>query len=348
MSAVLNTRGLKAAACLAAAFSFAVPASVWAHDPGLSSLEVRLAPGRVLVTLSLADADARVVASQTTSDLQAFALDSIELLLDGRRLTGVIETTVTERDSGTSVSMAYDRLPASRLTVRSAVPSRLTRGHRELLTIRDAGEHLMIERMLDARLNSADIEVGADSQPQIGSGQFFLLGITHILGGYDHLLFLAALLLGVRRLRSVITIVTSFTVAHSLTLSLATLGLVRIPAMVVEPLIAASIVFVGVENLYRGQVDSRGKLTFGFGLVHGFGFASALRELGIGTAGTTIAVPLGLFNAGVEVGQIAVAMLLWPVVHQINARPALRVRLAPVCSLAVVAAGAYWMIERTL
>ena len=131
MSAVLNTRGLKAAACLAAAFSFAVPASVWAHDPGLSSLEVRLAPGRVLVTLSLADADARVVASQTTSDLQAFALDSIELLLDGRRLTGVIETTATERDSGTSVSMAYDRLPASRLTVRSAVPSHLTRGHRD-------------------------------------------------------------------------------------------------------------------------------------------------------------------------------------------------------------------------
>src|SRR5262245_37142119 len=178
-----------------------------------------------------------------------------------------------------------------------------------------------MERSLDANLNSTDIEVGKDGDARFGIGQFFFLGISHILGGYDHLLFLAALLLGVRRLRSVITIVTAFTVAHSLTLSLATLGLVRIPAMVVEPLIAASIVFVGVENLYRGQVDSRWKLTFVFGLVHGFGFASALRELGIGTAGTTIAVPLGLFNAGVEVGQIAVAMVLWPVVHQLNARP---------------------------
>jgi hypothetical protein len=108
-----------------------------------------------------------------------------------------------------------------------------------------------------------------------------------------------------------------------------------------------SIVAVGVENLMRGQVDSRWKLTFAFGLVHGFGFAGALQELGIGT-GADIVAPLAWFNAGVEAGQLGVAMMAWPLIRRLNARPALRVRLAPVCSVLVVGAGAYWMMERIL
>ena len=97
--------------------------------------------------------------------------------------------------------------------------------------------------------------------------------------------------------------------AHSITLALATTGLLLIPGRIVEPLIAASIVYVGIENLVRGVQGSRWKLTFGFGLVHGLGFATVLRDLGIGTNGNgAIALPLASFNAGVEIGQMAVAV----------------------------------------
>ena len=135
------------------------------------------------------------------------------------------------------------------------------------------------------------------------------------------MLFLVALLIGVRRLRSVVSTVTAFTLAHSVTLSLAVLGLVAAPPAIIEPLIAASIVFVGIENLVRDPGDSRWKLTFAFGLVHGFGFAGALRDLGIGSQAAGVAVPLGCFNAGVEAGQSAVVVALWPILRALNGRP---------------------------
>jgi hypothetical protein len=105
---------------------------------------------------------------------------------------------------------------------------------------------------------------------------------------------------------------------------------------------------VGIENLVRGQVDSRWKLTFAFGLVHGFGFAAALRELGLGSNAFDVAVRLACFNGGVEVGQLGVVALMWPVIRRLNAAPQLRVRLAPACSLLVIGAGGYWMMQRLL
>jgi hydrogenase/urease accessory protein HupE len=180
------------------------------------------------------------------------------------------------------------------------------------------------------------------------ASQFLALGVRHILGGFDHLAFLAALLLGVRRLGSVVKTVTAFTVAHSLTLAVSVLGLVHVPAAIVEPLIAVSIVFVGIENLVREPMDSRWRLTFAFGLVHGFGFAGALRELGIGAAGSDVVVPLGAFNVGVEMGQIAVAAVLWPVVRRFHAARLATLRLASACSLIVAMSGLYWLLERTL
>ena len=157
-----------------------------------------------------------------------------------------------------------------------------------------------------------------------------------------------ALLLGVCRLRSVVTTVTAFTLAHSVTLSLAVLGFVAAPPAIVEPLIAASIVFVGIENLVRDPGASRWKLTFAFGLVHGFGFAGALRDLGIGTDGAGVAVPLACFNAGVEAGQIAVVAALWPIISALDGRPAWRLRFAPATSLAITVAGGYWLVERVM
>jgi hydrogenase/urease accessory protein HupE len=110
--------------------------------------------------------------------------------------------------------------------------------------------------------------------------RYLVTGVEHIFMGYDHIAFLVGVVLWARRLVPVIKIVTAFTIAHSITLSLAALDVIVIPSAIVEPAIAASIVFVAVENFFSRDIDRRWRVTFAFGLVHGFGFASTLREIG--------------------------------------------------------------------
>jgi hypothetical protein len=123
--------------------------------------------------------------------------------------------------------------------------------------------------------------------------------------------------------------------------------LVPFSSRIVEPLIAASIVYVGIENLARGdEPKGRWLLTFAFGLIHGFGFASALRELGVGANGGAIIVPLFSFNLGVEAGQMAVAGLFLPIIWKLQKNPSFLLRWVPACSTAVVLLGAFWFVQR--
>jgi hydrogenase/urease accessory protein HupE len=336
------------AAARAAALVFLFAAPLGAHDPGLSSLDIQLSDGAVVAALSLSRADATTAAQSAGGSIETFALRSTILEIDGVRLAGRLGTGAIESDAGTRVVIEFHRVSGSRLRIQSTSPASLARGHRQLLTVRDAGDRLLLQRMLDGTEEHVDADVAAGLHAPATAAGFLWLGITHILGGMDHLAFLTALLLGVSRLRAVVATVTAFTVAHSLTLSSAVLGLFALPTAIVEPLIAASVVFVGLENLVRAKIDSRWRLTFAFGLIHGFGFAGALRELGIGAPGTSIAAPLGLFNAGVEIGQVSVAILLWPAIQRLSAQPLLRRRLVPAGSLLVAAAGCYWMVERML
>ena len=337
----------KAAAFVAVASALTFPAAAAAHDPGLSSLHLRLTPDHIVAALSLAQVDAGRATGDFDLSVVEFALESVDVSLDGIRLH-VVESHAIEEPSGPTIILTFDRVSGSRLAVHSAVPLRLARGHRELLVVQGMGGAVLTERMLDSRMDSVEFDLEVDRTAASTARQFLALGVRHILGGYDHLLFLAALLIRVERLRTVVKTVTAFTVAHSLTLAAAILGLVQVPAAVVEPVIAASIVYVGIENLVRARVDSRWQLTFAFGLIHGLGFAGALRELGVGVTGGEIVAPLASFNAGVEIGQLGMAAVLWPAIARVNARPALRIRLAPACSLLVVAAGSYWIVERTL
>lgn len=148
---------------------------------------------------------------------------------------------------------------------------------------------------------------------------YLLLGIEHIFTGYDHLAFLFGLLVvaGFRKLkdglRYVLGVVTAFTVAHSLTLIASGLDLVRLSARIVEPAIALSIGWVAIENLLVEKPKRRWLLTFGFGLIHGFGFASVLREIGLPPRGLVLS--LLSFNVGVEIGQLAVVALVAPALH---------------------------------
>jgi hydrogenase/urease accessory protein HupE len=161
-------------------------------------------------------------------------------------------------------------------------------------------------------------EAATDVHPLRTLWHFIGQGVLHIFTGYDHILFILTLLLAVGTWRRLALIVTSFTAAHSITLALATLGLVTIPARVIEPLIALSVLLVAADALLRPGANARAAVTFGFGLVHGFGLSNVLRELGL--SGRELAPALLGFNVGVEVGQLAIVAAAFPLLRRLRRR----------------------------
>ena len=200
---------------------------------------------------------------------------------------------------------------------------------------------------------AADAQIAAATTPEpadeIGSSfnQFLLLGVEHILKGYDHLLFLLALLVVAPGWLSSLKVITCFTIAHSITLAVATFDLIQVPGRFVEPLIAASIIYVGIENiLRRGDLRRRWLLTFAFGLIHGLGFASVLRDIGIGGREGGVVMPLFAFNLGVEAGQVIVAALALPLIWHLRKQEYFLRRAMPACSVLVALAGGIWLVQR--
>ena len=194
-------------------------------------------------------------------------------------------------------------------------------------------------------------------EAKAGSNQvawtYLALGTEHILLGVDHLLFVLALLMIVAGWRKLIGTITAFTVAHSITLALAALGFVHVPGPPVEAIIALSIVFVAAE-IVRDRMGNPGLtarlpwiVAFTFGLLHGFGFAGALSEIGLPQS----AIPLALFtfNVGVEIGQllfVGVVLVLYAIARRVQPIPPEWARLVPTYVIGSIAA--YWMIERVV
>jgi hydrogenase/urease accessory protein HupE len=207
-------------------------------------------------------------------------------------------------------------------------------------------------------LDSSRTETALTEAPQPSTIQVISLylgaGVEHILIGYDHIAFLIAIVLWANRLWPVVKLVTAFTVGHSITLSLAALDIVRIPSSIIEPAIAASIVFVAAENFFSHDVQKRWRDTFCFGLVHGFGFASALQEFGIPKSALIPA--LASFNIGVEIGQIAIVAVVVPLLIAFDRLAASPVRGTPgrpaaavyALSAIIVGLGGYWFLVRTV
>jgi hypothetical protein len=175
---------------------------------------------------------------------------------------------------------------------------------------------------------------------------FIPSGTHHILIGPDHILFLIGLLLLGGTWMALVRIVTAFTIGHSVTLSLAALNIVSPPASIIEPAIALSIVFVGADNLVRGDGrDLRAWVALTFGLVHGFGFANVLREFGLPRE--ALGWSLFSFNFGVEIGQLAVVLLVASLLTAIRKRSdVMGARVAVAGSVVVIAAGTYWFVQR--
>ncbi|WP_391120140.1 HupE/UreJ family protein [Psychrobacillus sp. L3] len=172
---------------------------------------------------------------------------------------------------------------------------------------------------------------------------FLKLGMFHILTGYDHLLFLIALLLRKQTLKQYIGIVTAFTIAHSITLSLSVLDIVNLPSLFVESVIALSIVYVALENIFRKKIQHRWGITFAFGLIHGLGFADLLKEMALPKS--HLAIALVSFNVGIEVIQLAIVMICLPILFYLHKQKN-SLKMIQFISALIVIAGAYFLTNQ--
>ena len=325
-----------------------------AHDPGLSALDVVVNRETITVSLSMASADVALVAPDRDLDsrraLISLAREAIHVSVDGEAVSSLDQEASVDA-AGARVRMTFavrasnDR--AQRLIVMSDVPKRLARGHRELLII-FAGDEMAAQKLLDEKSDSLAVDLRRTSDGVAGTAWSFLkLGNQHILSGYDHLLFLAGLFLAAATARQLIALLTAFTLAHSISLALVVAAGVHLRASIVEPLIAASIAWVGVENLLCRGYRRRWLVVFGFGLIHGFGFAGALTDLGFGSTSMHVAKTLFFFNAGVESGQLLVAAAILPLLWMMSG-PMWQAKLQPLCSAVIAMAGGYWMVTRLM
>ena len=175
---------------------------------------------------------------------------------------------------------------------------------------------------------------------------YLVLGYEHILPkGVDHILFVLGLFLLSTRLRALLLQVTAFTLAHSVTLALSIYGVISLPSSVVEPLIAISIAYIAIENIVTSELKPwRPAVVFGFGLLHGLGFAGVLRDLGLPRGDFLTAVVT--FNVGVEFGQLSVIALAFLVAGWFHSRTWYRTRMVVPASLVIAAVAIYWTVER--
>ena len=217
--------------------------------------------------------------------------------------------------------------------------------HQTFVNVYEDGS-LRTQAILDVNHQATDYFTGTWQGTGAVIRKFVPQGVHHILVGPDHVLFLVGLLLLGGTFRQLLVVVTAFTLAHSITLSLAVLNVFNPPAHLVEPAIALSIVCVGADNLLVGDGrDMRAWIAMGFGLIHGFGFASVLRAMELPTR--EVAWSLLSFNVGVELGQLAIVVVAaWLLAALRGWSEIAGHRLAVAGSVVVILAGTFWFVER--
>jgi hydrogenase/urease accessory protein HupE len=343
------------------------------HPEGFSGLRVQIEPQRVQLIFTIHTRDMGQwfppprftdYVADVCRAIEASPADLVEVQIDEQPAAQQSIRAFLLEPGLIEIDVTYAADGARTLQIWSRHLVYLPRGHQQLLWVEDMrgpAPRMLHEGTLSLEEDAIVIDLppmmvaGASENGQAaivtGGGQlsFFTLGVEHIITGYDHLLFLAALLLVCRNFREAAGIITCFTVAHSITLALAALDVVHLSPRLVEPLIAASIVYVAIENLAgKHRMQWRAGVTFAFGLLHGLGFAGVLREIGLGSTTRGIAIPLLNFNLGVEAGQLAIAALLLPVLFALKRRDIFDQRAVPACSVIVGVLGAYWMVTRVL
>ncbi|MGI5521689.1 HupE/UreJ family protein [Micromonospora sp. CA-259024] len=319
----------------------------------LLSLDGALSPDAVGVDGAAAEIPTEVRRSALdahASDVATYVGERLRLSRSSIGCTAKDDARVELADSGAvRVALAYDCPASGALTVRSDI-FRVSDGVIDDTTTMVAYD--IGGRRGAVLLDTARTSVTVGRTDLLGEiPRFVRLGAEHLLFGLDHVLFLLALLLGAKRLRDVVEVATAFTVAHSVTLVLAAVGWVSVPGWIVEPLIALSIAFVAVDNLLSPRTSHRLPVVFGFGLLHGLGFAGAISVDGPLSASTL--ADLVSFNVGIELVQLTIIGLAFPGLlflrRAATAPAAARVlTLGTVAAtVAVAGAGLVWFVERS-
>ncbi|HUM11237.1 MAG TPA: HupE/UreJ family protein [Myxococcaceae bacterium] len=324
-----------------------VPGAARAHALRLSTGDVTVDGKKVQAVLQFARAELDVLRPEEVAA-------TVQVLVDGAPCALAGSSVAPAQEDGVAVTARWEcpRAPG-RLRMALGFLDRLPEGHLHVALLRLPGA--TVQRT--ARASAPVLEVEAQPDAWAGASRFLRLGAEHIFQGTDHVAFLIGVLLLGGRFRQLLGIVTAFTVAHSVTLALATLGWVVPPPRVIEPLIALSIVAVAMENLLalrtplsgervRSAIAHRWRLTLGFGLVHGFGFAGALRALELPRS--LLAPSLLTFNLGVEVGQLVIVALAWPLLRWLRGVRGMWPAGMRWASLAVAGLGAYWLVGRVV
>jgi hypothetical protein len=245
----------------------------------------------------------------------------------------------------------------SRLDIRYTLMDGIDPSHRGLLTL-TAGS-VVQTGVLGGAHSLSTFSLGSSSNWR-AFVEYLRAGIWHIWSGIDHLLFLISLLLPAVLLRrgghwepvtrarpaliSILKVVTAFTLAHSITLTLAALDIVRLPSRLTESVIAASIIVAALNNIFPIVTESRARIAFAFGLLHGFGFASVLSDMGLPQGARVLS--LFAFNLGIECGQLAVVLAVMPVVYALRAGNFYRRAVMPWGSAVIASLALVWLLQR--
>ena len=269
--------------------------------------------------------------------------DRLAVSIDGEACSGSFDGSRLDGD-GIAIALSYAcPRPTGRLDLDVRFVGDLGRNHRHLAALSVGDERR--DDVADRGHTTISFETSPQrAAPKSTFWPLLAMGIEHILTGYDHLLFLLGLVLVGGPLRSLVGAVTAFTVAHSLTLGMAALDIWAPSPRIVEPCIALSIAYVGIDNWRARDAKGRWRVTLAFGLVHGFGFAGALRAVALPHA----EVPLALFafNLGVEIGQMAALAAIFPLLVWAR-RTAIWDRIGlRACTATIALAGVVWFVVR--
>jgi HupE / UreJ protein len=281
---------------------------------------------------------------------------------DGACAVNLGALQINERVDGSYVWLPFTaHCPSAvqHLSIRYSMLEDIDPSHRGLLTL-TAGQVAQSGVLGGANVQAAfAVYVPSNWRTFI---EYLQAGIWHIWSGIDHLLFLLSLLLPavlIRRHRhwepvalarpavfSILKVVTAFTLAHSITLTLAALNVVRLPSRLTESVIAASIIVAALNNIFPIVTDSRARIAFAFGLLHGFGFASVLADMGLPSGARLLS--LLAFNLGIETGQLAVVLGVMPIAYAVRSSLVYRRAVLPWGSALIAAVALMWLVQRAL